>query len=109
MIRGNVTENTAEYTRFRNLECLGRKQMRAKKGVSLTRSDTFDRQIGRRRALSLVTGASLAAFLPALTRGQTPMHATMAYGSTGYTWATAFVAEARVCHGTADEPDPIAS
>ena len=44
-------------------------------------------------ACSLTT-ASLAAFLPALARGQAPVRATMAYGSTGYTWATAFVAEA---------------
>lgn len=60
----------------------------------MTHSYFFGGQINRRRALASITTASFAALLPALARGQIPMRATMAYGSTGYTWATAFVAEA---------------
>jgi ABC-type nitrate/sulfonate/bicarbonate transport system substrate-binding protein len=48
----------------------------------------------RRRALGGLASVSLAALLPARVCAQVSARATMAYGSTGYTWATAFVAEA---------------
>jgi sulfonate transport system substrate-binding protein len=60
----------------------------------LAHIDFLNSQMNRRRALASFTATSLAALLPKPALSQTPLRATMAYGSTGYTWATAFVAEA---------------
>ncbi|WP_108661771.1 ABC transporter substrate-binding protein [Acuticoccus kandeliae] len=49
-------------------------------------------QLTRRSALAALGGAAFGATMPRLAFAQA-MPATMAYGSTGYTWAGAFVAE----------------
>jgi len=51
------------------------------------------RKPGRRQALVGLAGVSILTLVPASLRAQM-QRATMAYGSTGYTWSTTFVAEA---------------
>jgi sulfonate transport system substrate-binding protein len=50
--------------------------------------------VDRRRILRELAAASLVSLIPASVCAQTRRTATMAYGSTGYTWSTTFLAEA---------------
>lgn len=50
--------------------------------------------VGRRALLCAVAGACASSLLPAPVLAQQRRKATMAYGSTGYTWSTMFLAEA---------------
>jgi ABC-type nitrate/sulfonate/bicarbonate transport system substrate-binding protein len=50
--------------------------------------------LGRRQLLQGFAAASILPLAPASLRAQERQTATMAYGSTGYTWSTTFLAEA---------------